>query len=133
MRFTAPITALVLLTGAEGTPAQPVDDPSQVPVSLRSVQWLSHGVRILLFPGGFEHVLSRVTIQWLSVPSHDADQGVLATRDLAIGMSSCDAPIRISANRFSIACTDVHGPEEGKSRTYTVQVGGPGVYSVLRR
>lgn len=133
MRRTYQVAALLLAIGADTSLAQPRVDAARVPIELRASEWLSDGARILLFSAGSEHVLSRVTIQWIAPPEPGAQPLVISTRYVEIGMSSCDNLRRVSEVRFSIECAEVHGPNEGVSSTYLVQIGPVGEYSIVRQ
>jgi hypothetical protein len=99
----------------------------------QSTTWLSKTVRVFVESGGTEHVLSRVSIEWLSSSPGGEGRQALATATLNIGYASCGVARRLSESRFSIRCTDVHGPGAGTERRYVVTVGGPGDYAVLEQ
>ena len=94
MRRTYQVAALLLAIGADTSLAQPRVDAARVPIELRAVEWLSDGARVLLFSAGFEHVLSRVTIQWIAPPEpgptlRDLDPGCRDRNEQLRQLAAC--------------------------------------------
>ena len=118
--------------------------PDSLDATLESVvtdgRWEANGregpYRIVVYTGGFEHVVSEIYLQWLTDPTGDDDSQVIvrstAIDSIAQGVWHLRAPVI----RCRPACTatvvgyHMNGRDH---RTWTITLGPPGQYSVRSR
>ena len=104
--------------------------------------WSTEGTgwyRAIIRTGGFEHIVSDLTLQWMQEPSGDLDQrrdapNVVVVKSVVIRpcIGRLDDPQfkrRGKTWRLNLRCTDTHAAKT-KPVNVVITLGTPGMYSV---
>ena len=135
---TALLALLSLFAVAPAAAAQE-REAAELPASLSSAvsaSNLEHTLRVVVFSSGFEHVASRVYLQWL-VPDRDADSGsrVVSSRmveEVSGGLFSVGQPAVMREGdhfRVVLEATNSHTLE---NETFVFFAKKPGVYRAAK-
>ena len=127
----------VLVASSRPTISQdlPAIDPDVA--SVVSGGWWSHAdadgwYRVIVRTGGFEHVVSDLTLQWMRDPIGRDDPSARVVRSVLLNPCTgrLDDPVLAKRGpkwRLTVRCTDTHGNQ--RPTNIVLELGVPGEYS----